>query len=1001
MGDWLALLEPAISDLSTTSEVWWGEMVAQVQQWYQDHIKMAPLERAAHEPQAPMTLQIKKWQRLERRVASMLLAAVPEQQREELVASKRLNVFSILCHLQLTYQPGGLGEKQTLLQNIESPPEALTLGEAVLGLRRWMRWRQRAAELQASEPDPSVLVKAVTKLTSKVLSAHSELSFRIALARSTLMVDTRPTRDVVGQFSTHLLAEIEQVAHMEKKTLKTKNDVVPKIKKLDEDSKGLGKGYKGRDSFKQDEKPVCKYFTQENGSGCKKGKSCKWAHVMDDKRRCYTCGSTAHMASKCPTVGSVEPSSSQSKAMKAEKEDVTRGDHGDADSMTGSTTSVKGDGSEKVKSLIEEANQMLKAMQVKNEQDAQKTAMEDLQRQLNELRGRPGATLKAFKLTRMSAQENSPMALLDSGATHPLRSLEVGDDPTSMSQVRVALADGTKIDMLMTRAGVMVALDQNIEPIIPLGWLAQSGCTVEWSSGGLEVVHPVRGLLPVFVRSGCPQIPKSLALALIREYEMTEIERVLKKLESEVDRHRDPDAEVTWLQDLLRHHPTLRDLPEKIKDELVKKPGEWKDLPGNRFKRKELKKGCVVHLYAGPDEGYTLAKALKVRGFGKQILEVDVLRGGDHDMLGDSKVYRGLLRAVLDGSVLALVGGPNCRSRSVLRHYQPGPRPLRRWDGEEFGLKDLSEEEPRLVEDDDTLLWRMLFLGIVGDFVRRSVSPKEKMIFGIEQPEEPSYKPEVVSFWWTREWKSLKQSMEWSETAFNQGDLVYKPEATPVKPTKFGGNLELMLPKEKNTLAVSRPSGGSGDSKSLARWVPRLMDLVADALCRQAFNVEEEIKCKAMTWAEHCAAGHVPFRRDCRVCQEASAKGRPHRKVAYPLNGTLSVDVAGPLVKAKEMFWAEGGGYMRYILVGAFTWLKPKGGESDPPDVHAGNGEEELPELADDEAEEDPIPADGEGGEEPEGERPDGEAPEEEKVEERLLHSATGKDKGRGAEGDQ
>ena len=30
MGDWLALLEPAISDLSTTSEVWWGEMVTQV-----------------------------------------------------------------------------------------------------------------------------------------------------------------------------------------------------------------------------------------------------------------------------------------------------------------------------------------------------------------------------------------------------------------------------------------------------------------------------------------------------------------------------------------------------------------------------------------------------------------------------------------------------------------------------------------------------------------------------------------------------------------------------------------------------------------------------------------------------------------------------------------------------------------------------------------------------------------------------------------------------------
>ena len=280
----------------------------------------------------------------------------------------------------------------------------------------------------------------------------------------------------------------------------------------------------------------------------------------------------------------------------------------------------------------------------------------------------------------------------------------MGDDPSQMSQVRVALADGTKIDMLMTKAGVMVALDQNIEPIIPLGWLAQSGCTVEWSSGGLEVVHRARGVLPVFVRSGCPQIPKALALDLIREYEMTEIERVLKKLETEIDRQKDPDAEVAWLEELIRHHPTLKDLPEKIKNELVMKPGEWKDLPCNRFKRKELKKGCVVHVFAGPDEGYTLQKALKVRGYGKQIFELDLLRGEGHDMLGESQAYKGLLRAVLDGKVHAILGGPNCRSRSVLRHYQPGPRPLRRWNGEEYGLYDLNREEQAVVHNDDILL---------------------------------------------------------------------------------------------------------------------------------------------------------------------------------------------------------------------------------------------------------------------------------------------------------
>ena len=92
MGDSLALLEPAMADLSTSSETWWQTMMEEVTEWYQSHIKMPPLERAAHEPVIPDSLMKKQWQRLERRVASLLLRSIPEQQREELVSSKRLEV---------------------------------------------------------------------------------------------------------------------------------------------------------------------------------------------------------------------------------------------------------------------------------------------------------------------------------------------------------------------------------------------------------------------------------------------------------------------------------------------------------------------------------------------------------------------------------------------------------------------------------------------------------------------------------------------------------------------------------------------------------------------------------------------------------------------------------------------------------------------------------------------------------------------------------------------
>lgn len=66
----------------------------------------------------------------------------------------------------------------------------------------------------------------------------------------------------------------------------------------------------------------------------------------------------------------------------------------------------------------------------------------------------------------------------------------------------------------------------------------------------------------------------------------------------------------------------------------------------------------------------------------ERLLEIDVLRGPDHDMLRDDGPYRGLLRAALEGRLKGIVVSPNCRTRSVLRHYpvegrEEYPKPVR------------------------------------------------------------------------------------------------------------------------------------------------------------------------------------------------------------------------------------------------------------------------------------------------------------------------------------
>lgn len=79
---------------------------------------------------------------------------------------------------------------------------------------------------------------------------------------------------------------------------------------------------------------------------------------------------------------------------------------------------------------------------------------------------------------------------------------------------------------------------------------------------------------------------------------------------------------------------------------------------------------------------------------------------------------------------------------------------------------------------------------------------------------------------------------------------------------------------------------------------------------------------RALSWSEHLRYNHTPYRRDCRVCQETLQKQRPHRRIENPWAGILSLDTAGPFQIGRD-FQGKG----KYLLVGAYTWLVPKGDE--------------------------------------------------------------------------
>ena len=923
--DWLLAIGPQMGDLSDNSQTWWEQVLSMVKKWYHDHMELSPLERVNHQPKLPLELQETRYQRLEKRATALLMQAIPVSQQEEVIAGKEVTVVSILSRLMLSYQSGGLSEKSAILAALDSPEEAQNLAAAVSGLRKWLRWHRRAGEVGVTRPDATIQARGLSKLMRKVLRDNQDLGFRISLAKSSLHVDTTPTESSVMTFAHHLLAETEQIAHQDRKKKSEQGTMVDaKAKRMEE--QGFGKG-DGKSGGKGGEKggsssTPCKFYLSEEG--CKKGKLCGWLHQGDERRRCWTCGSTQHFSPACerPKEAAEKGGKAEGKGFKsnkAMKKEVD--DSPPATEVASESSKSEAGGNEVMKELLVEANKMIKGLALKNggeastgrSEEAEGGRLEAMQKQIDELR-----KIRVLRLTKLE-KFGTMMGLLDSGATHALRGCREGEELSNYEEVLVTLANGEKVPMRMSSSGVMISSDPEVEPIVPLGYLGGVlGYSIRWTGGVMTLVHPKRGKVTVKVINGCPQVPRRVALEMIEEIENGSR---MEKLEVEPCR-----KEKEWLHNLVDAHPILKDLPDWLKNRLPDLPDSGlRRIPGcNRRRRKKMQNGFVAHLYAGEKEGYDLGRAFKeVGGDGNRLVEIDTKRDSEgdcsHDMLREGGVYSALLRAAIDGVLVGLVMGPNCRTRSVLRHYPldvpgGGPRPLRSWE-EPWGKIGLDKGEEKKVRDDDVLMWRGIFLFVVAEEVRKATKGKEirkKMRIGIEQPADPKdYMPEVVSFWSTEEWRRLKEMYCLEEQTFNQSS--WGGRAT--KPTTFGGNLPLSLPEEEGRGFFEGEA--IKDSKELARWAPGMMREVATKIQKDIFDAQPALR--ALSWSEHVRQGHVPFRRDCQVCQEAAGRSRAHHKVSHPRAGILNLDVAGPLRPGNDLEEAA-----KFMLLGTCTWLKPR-----------------------------------------------------------------------------
>ena len=157
-----------MSDLSQGAAEWWAGTMGQAKQLYEVWLKSTPLERLKITVDVPERLKTPRFVRTEQRGVTLLLKAVPEEIRKELISAREITSTGVLYRLLVTYQPGGPGERALILKKLTDLGAMRNYAEAATALREWRRYYLRAQEIGATLPDPTLLAVALERVVQLV-----------------------------------------------------------------------------------------------------------------------------------------------------------------------------------------------------------------------------------------------------------------------------------------------------------------------------------------------------------------------------------------------------------------------------------------------------------------------------------------------------------------------------------------------------------------------------------------------------------------------------------------------------------------------------------------------------------------------------------------------------------------------------------------------------------------------------------------------------------------
>ena len=513
--DWLQQISGLMSDFSDSSQVWWSAVVQVSKDAYDRWVTASPIERLQVEPDDRTELTEGKWGRVNARACSMLLEALDPAVKSDIIARKANQAApKILFRLCTTYQPGGTGEQNLVLTNLQNPSAVHDATSGVSALRAWGRWYQRCVDFGMNLPDPMVLVGALTAMTKPVISKDVEVTWRTEMVKSALQLHARPSQKAVRSYHKHLLAEFETLAGASK----PKKGDVPKVQAFDASggSDGNGNPSGGAGAKGGGKGKTCKYFLSPKG--CKYGAACKSPHSMAELskaerfKKCLNCGSEEHRAAECKAT--------RKQDLKPQEQRPTPKVSQVSQPASSSQPIVQATPIMSMDSFLQQASQALRQLEavqatqgVSSGATAPATSISPAnptpegggQQRLHH--NHPSSvwpSLPSCQQVALGAKILVPQllsggfgpeeglfpiayALLDSGATHPMRQARDQVEWDAALEVQVALAGDNTTSMRLTSSGTLLlppGRDGSIQPIVPMGAIIeQLGYKLIWSAG--------------------------------------------------------------------------------------------------------------------------------------------------------------------------------------------------------------------------------------------------------------------------------------------------------------------------------------------------------------------------------------------------------------------------------------------------------------------------------------------------------------------------------------